>query len=101
VVEGADGEVRLGETLLRQQRAENEHGVVAALPGLDKIDAWQVGGPGFGDPRGALPLGRPGGAQVGIVGERGGDCLFQVETLLGGECGRRQGQQDQHEGRSR
>ena len=56
MIEGAEREVGGRELALGQQRAEDEHRLIATLPRLDDIHLGQVAGPRLRDALGRLAL---------------------------------------------
>jgi hypothetical protein len=46
IIQRVDLEVLRPELVLRQQRAENEDGIIASRPGFGIVDLWQEAAPG-------------------------------------------------------
>ena len=99
VVECVDGEVPRAESSGCQQRAEDEDGLVAALPRFGHADARKPACACLVDARVALGDSRPGRANAGIVRD-GLPCgLLDGQDVLGPDGN---GQQhEEHAGRSR
>jgi hypothetical protein len=68
VIERIEGEPGRGELPLRKQRAEHEHRVVAALPGLREVHLREVAAASLCDAIGRFPLGCRRRSGVGVAG---------------------------------
>ena len=77
MIQRSDGEVRRGELALCEQRAEDKHRLIAALPRLDQVDSRKVSGPGHR--RAALGGTLVGGGcrGIGVIRARAGDRVGQ------------------------
>ena len=76
-IERANGEILLAELVLRQQRAEHEDRIVAALPGFGVVRLRKVSAASLA--RTHLRSGnlRTGGLHRGVLVERHADCIFE------------------------
>ena len=83
IVELIDGEIGGGEAALREQRAEGEHRIVAALPGLAHVDARPPAGFRLGDARLGLVDAGGGTTKGRMAGTCPGDGLVEREGCLG------------------
>ena len=83
MIERAEREVGGRELALRQQRAEDEHRLIATLPRLDDIDLGQVASPSLRDALGRLTLRSRRAAGVGVLRAGAGDGLRQGQRGLG------------------
>jgi hypothetical protein len=84
MIEGAEREIGGRELALRQQRAEDEHRLIATLPRLDHIDLGQIARPRLPDALGRLTLHSRGAAGVGVLCAGASDGLRQGQWGLGG-----------------
>ena len=83
MIERVEREVGGRELALGQQRAEDEHGLIAALPRLGDVHLGPVAGPSLRDALRRLALRGRGAAGVGVLRAGAGDGLRQGQRGLG------------------
>ena len=83
MIERVEREVGGRELALGQQRAEDEHRLIAALPRLGDVHPGQVAGPSLRDALRSLALRGRGAARVRVLRAGAGDGLRQGQRGLG------------------